>query len=423
MDGKQDKYFAFFIALLPILNIYGLGVPGISIGKLIIVFIIIWGIILRKYDLPSFPKLFLLYFLYILIVPQLFTLITGEAKLGSIIYKSIGSLFFLFILGYGCKYLNFKYLIRYYELIVIVCCAFFFVQELAFDLFNLKIIGIISWLPLTNMDSTIEHISRMNEFSRSSSFFLEPSHFVQFISIFLVMKVFSKRKNFVDFSSVFISLILVFAQSGIGYLALLLVWVSFFVFCLYRRKHVLAIVLTLVIMGGLSMPIGNRLGVFSGEKDSPLSRISELSSREVEYTSGYIRIYRGYVFYSGLTPVEKIVGIGLGSLETYLEYQPMPKYEELLFSTKDDYYLNGIQQHLVFGGIIGLFLYLLFLFKLLRHNSIIGKIVVLLIILLGFVTMTFNDVIILLMLIFAFLFKVQNVENKQITEEIKTDIQ
>ena len=403
---KWSKYFAFFIAILPITDIYGFGFPGISIGKLIITILLLIGIACRICNIPSFPKGFLLYFLYMLIIPQIFAIFSGGTYLGDIVYKSVGSFFFLLIFGYGYKYLNVKYFIKYYETIVVVCCLFFLMQEIVFSLFNIKIIGLLS-LPLTNMVPLESQITLLRELSRSSSIFLEPAHFAQYLTIFLVLKVFSVRERFLDWKSILISLIIILSRSGIGYAILLLVWGAFFIYCIKERKHIIAVMLTFIGIGG-ALFLGNQFGLFENKEDSTLSRVGELSSENVSYTSGYVRIYRGYVLYLGLKPTEKVFGIGAGNLESYVAQNSIPEYEELFFSAKDDYYLNGIQQHLIYGGIIGLFLYLLFLFKMTRKNNIIGTVMVLVVLLLSFISMTFNSVGILQLLVLAALFQKQN---------------
>ena len=403
---KWNKYFAFFIAILPILDIYGLGFPGISIGKLIITVILIIGIACGMYGFPSFPKGFMVYFLYMLIIPQIFAVFSGGAFLGDIVYKSIGSIYFMLILGYGYKYIKLKDFIKYYEITVVVCCLFFLIQEIASALFNIKIIGLLP-LPLTNMDSLEAQINLLRNLSRSSSFFLEPAHFAQHLSIYLVLKIFSERKRFFDWKSIFISLIIIFLRSGTGYMILLLVWVAFFVYCIKERKHTVSIALTSIALICMLF-IGSQFGFLEQEQDSTLSRVGELSSENVSYTSGYVRIYRGYVLYFGLQPMEKVVGIGAGNLETYVAQNTIDEYEELLFAQKDMFYLNGIQQHLVYGGAIGLFLYLLFLFKLTRKNTIIGIVIVLTVLLHSFISITYNSVTILQLLIVAGLLQKQN---------------
>jgi hypothetical protein len=417
---KWNKCFAFFLAILPILDIYGFGIPGISIGKLSLIIILSAGILLGIFcKFPLFPKGFLLYFLYMLIVPQILALLSGGTYIGNIVYKSIGSIFFLLILGYGSRCINLNMFLKYYEKIVVVCSVFFIIQELAFYLFDVKIIGLIPQLPLTSMKPTAEQILLLRNLSRSASFFLEPAHFAQYISAFLILKLFSRREHFLNFSTIFITLIMILTRSGIGYIVLLLVWIIFFFSCLRNKERLLPATFTLLSMG-LALFFAFRFGVINFNNDT-LSRVGELSSKQASYSSGFIRVYRGYSLFAELPALEKIFGIGQGNVETYVNSHHLPEYKKLFFDAKDDLFLNGIQQNLVYGGIIGLCLFLFFLFKLFNRNTIIGKTLVLTVFTLSFMAMTYNDVSVLIMLTLATLQKKENECNPPLKKHIDND--
>jgi hypothetical protein len=364
--------------LLPILNIYSIGIVGLSVGKLLLLLFIVYGLFIKQYSLPKFPRNYLLYFIYMFIIPFLY-IFTDMTSMSDILYKSIGTMFFALSFGYAYRYLDYGCLVRIYEKSALICSVFFLIQEIFYFSGGTRILGIIPGLPIVNGENTNAYVDMQEALTRSTSFFLEPAHFAQYISMYLVIKLFADRDKFVDFSSFFASIILLLSRSGNGYFVLILCWSIYLLLCIVKRRYLSKVFLSIIVLMALVSVALN----FEGNEilSSVISRKEELSTN-AENTSGYIRIFSGYFFYNELPSMAKIFGIGHGRL-----------------GHANALYLNGIQQILIFGWIIGLFLFSIFLFGLMKNNSTIAKILVLVILLFHFIAIGYNSTVILLMFV------------------------
>ncbi len=402
-----NKILAVLVVLMPILNIYGVGIPGLSISKVLIVLVIGLGFLLRYFTNPVYPKGYLTYFLYIMLIPQMYSMLAGTASLGDIIYKSISTLFFALTLGYGLRYIDQKYLIKVFGRVTLACSILFLVQEALFFTTGYRLLGIIPWLPMASGESIGSYIDIQSSIDRSTSVFLEPSHFARYVASYLCIKLFVDRKGFVDIPVIFYSAIILLSRSGNGYLLLGLLWIVWIFICIKRGRYIIQASLTaLVVLAGFIVLQSGRYSSENQVTTAVLSRSSELSAEGEFNTSGFIRMYRGYVLYSELTPVEQVIGIGQGNLESYLKTHDVSEYAQMAYYNLDNMmYLNGMQECLVFGGIIGLVLFLFFLFRLMRNNYLLGKVLILAIILINLMSQAYNDTLVLLLLILAALLK------------------
>ena len=100
-----------------------------------------------------------------------------------------------------------------------------------------------------------------------------------------------------------------------------------------------------------------------------LNRLSEFSM-EIEASgaqSGFIRIWRGYFIYGAMDIVNQIFGVSVAGVESVSSsvYIPDCRY--------DGTYLNGIQSLLVIGGLVGLFLFINYLFRIYKKMDIAGQ--------------------------------------------------
>jgi hypothetical protein len=398
--NKLNKYFAVSVVLLPILDIYGIGIRGLSVGKVIVLLIILLGFITKQYSIPKYPKYYLPYFLYMFIVPFVY-IFTASASITNIIYKSIGSLFFAFSLGYAFGYVDLKYLIKTYEKTVIISSFFFLIQEISYFTFGVRILGLIPHIPLADTSSIDIYIDILSNINRSSSFFLEPAHFAQYILAYLVLNIFSNKGIFINTNSIFISIILILLRSGNGYLGLLLIWSIYYFLCVINKKHILKVILSVVL---ILVSIYITFNLQNNEIVSSItSRTSELSGTE-ENSSGYARIYKGYALYGNLPFQKQLMGVGQGNLESFIANN-FALYH--LYFEGESIYLNGIQQLICYGGIVGFILFFVFNFNLMHKNSINGKMLIMLMILFYFIAQTYNSSTVLFILILASLYKKQ----------------
>ena len=73
--------------------------------------------------------------------------------------------------------------------------AFFMLQVLSSRYAGINIVGIASFLPISNEFSEIDLIDVSLNRSRFSSFFSEPAHFVQYLLPFIAIELFDDEKK------------------------------------------------------------------------------------------------------------------------------------------------------------------------------------------------------------------------------------
>lgn len=327
------------------------------------------GMIAILLQLTQAPKLGILkgygsFMLYMLFIPPLVSLVTGLPG------NYLTSFFPVPLILYSMAFcvllpnLNMDSVLKYYKILVYAAVALFIVQEIGFHILGTRP---TLYLPLEMYydDSTLNEFAESRaSMDRSSSFFLEPAHFAQYILPYYCVVVYNtlrNRKISWDFLS--LTAVLLLLQSGCGFVGLLGIIVSVLLIKgLVPAKVKIALVIALaaglliIVYFFISNPVVVEL----------LSRLDEVTSLEVEAygaQSGFLRIWRGYFIYGVLEPIYKVFGVGIGSLEyvAKLLYIPGSRYEGS--------FMNGIQTLLVTGGIIGTFLFARFFFKMYKRTS------------------------------------------------------
>lgn len=92
-------------------------------------------------------------------------------------------------------YCKVPFIIKSYRIIVYICMAFFMLQVLSSRYAGINIVGIASFLPISNEFSEIDLIDVSLNRSRFSSFFSEPAHFVQYLLPFIAIELFDDEKK------------------------------------------------------------------------------------------------------------------------------------------------------------------------------------------------------------------------------------
>lgn len=308
-----------------------------------------------------------LFLFYMLICPPLLSYATNLPGnyLASFIPTSI--VLYSVILCFLLPNLNLYYVLRFYKVLVYLSIAFFFIQEISFYSIGSRL---TFYLPLEMYyeGSDVSSFSESRAFlDRSSSFFLEPSHFAQYILPYYCISCYKCINNkLLSIEFLLISLVLLLLQSGAGLLGMMTILISIIFLSKSVPLRVKIGIITLIVSFVVFIVIffiNNPIVV------DLLSRVDEVTTLEVEASgkqSGFLRIWRGYFIYNNLESVYKLFGVGVGSIEyvSNLIYIPGSRYEGS--------YMNGIQTLLVSGGIIGTLLFFRYLYLLCRNMSSIG---------------------------------------------------
>ena len=289
--------------LYPFFNYYGYGF--VTLSFLLALLLFVYAIRQRGYFAIVQPLCMIFYVLYFGVTRFLYNV--------SSLYAAIApSIIFIFLLG---GFLNREVILnnflRFYRIIVLVNIAFLFFQESLYYAFGYRIIGILSFLPLTNIGGAnfeaSQYADTASMAARSSAFFSEPAHFAQFLLPLLIVELFYVRSKMAYVrSSVYVMALLVLASGnavlGLGVIGIFLI--------LYVLKHLhplvsMAIVTFSIIIIGVS--VNMVMETEYGEK--LVERVEELEPDQTQVSSGFIRIFRGYYIWDEMDIKEKLIGI------------------------------------------------------------------------------------------------------------------
>lgn len=357
-----EKFAAFYLAFASILQTYGYG-GFLNFSRLcsfVLIFVVIC-VCMRKATFSKVPTSLSAYFYWLFLVSILScTSLADAIPLGQI------EKFLLIVAIFS--FVNYNKFLPIYKFVSYVSIAYLFVQLVVFRLTGIHITGIIGFLPLDlagviSVEDFYDLHTREN--ARVSSFFSEPALFVQYVIPLFTIELFSASK-FRDWVRVIIVFLSILAtESGNGLFLLLLVGVSYLVYILRYKSVIWRILLPIAIIG---LFIGGQEYLKTDSAERLLKRQDELSN-DIEYTSGFLRIFRGYYVYEEFTPIEKVIGVNnLTILDERI------KTCKAAFTFKEnDYYANTFQKFLLNTGAIGVVFFIIIMFGLMRNNTPVGR--------------------------------------------------
>lgn len=332
------KIFTLLIVLYPILSAYivvgpiDLGVALCAmVGSILFASVGFHGI-----KLPDGYGAFLIYLLFVS------SLVTHAFPARVLLYS------FLFVMG--CHFCNISLLLKYYKRVVFVCIILFVIQEILRLTTGTHIPGIFTFLPVVYGDSASYIQSVILQSDRSSSFFLEPSYFAQFLSSLIVLELFYNKSKYQMKNAIFLTLVTLMVRSGNGMFLLAIIWGIWLFFSDVKRRTKHNIFVAIGITGIILIMYNHDL-VFS-----IIARSNELSvygTDEQWQTSGFIRFWRGYYLYGSMPSLNQLFGMNPSEINIYMRNNALGLFDS------DSSFINGVQTILCLYGVVGL----LFLFR------------------------------------------------------------
>jgi hypothetical protein len=275
-----------------------------------------------------------------------------------------------------------------YRKVASACILFFWFQEILYYTIGIRIPGVVTFLPNSLVEDASSFVNMIATGERSSSFFSEPAHFVQFLLPLLAIEIFAFDR--IKWKKVFIiALTLLFLQSGNAILGLAIIGISYIVHILSSKKlsfaHRIMAVFVITVLGAFFL--GYYMRSEQGSKLMARSETIKATSMEDSkfVSSGFIRIWRGYFVFSEYSTLYKIIG---NASPKYLD-KSIEQSDVYMFFDDDERYMNTIQQILITTGFIGMFIFLLLLYQELKKTNMCGRIVLLLLFGLSFISYLF----------------------------------
>lgn len=392
----NTKCYSILLAVALVLNSYQfpfVDLMGLSLAQIVLFITIVFSLIGKEKN-DFYLSKYLFAFLFYMSINQV--LLSSDLSLSSVFSIAIPG-FALAISFYPFKS-SYDYFILVYKILVFISVAVFFMQEAAFYIRGERIDGLLDFLPLMQrgpLDDSA-YISSLRIAPRSSSIFLEPSHFAEYIAPLLAIELFKNTK--VNIWALGLTITLLLLRSGNGMIILSLIWIIWVFQRIRYTKGVITklLVLTFIFATTISIVtfyIKSEIGIAMVERTQGLS----------DSTSAFMRIYRGYIVYNELPLFNQIFGLNSDNLDSTITWLGLSQYFE-----EGDLYFNGIQYILLTGGVIGLVLFLLFIHSIYNHNNILGKTILLLLVVLSFTSSNYMSVSMFFYISLALFYKIEN---------------
>lgn len=305
---------------------------------------------------------------YMWIIPAIAGKISGISGDYTQALIPTGLLLSMLYLGFLQPNVNKDDVLKYYRILVYVAIAFFIIQEISYHLLNARPTFYLSFFEPYYEDSDIDVFAASRaSLDRSSSFFLEPSHFVQYIIPYfciVLTRYMKDRIGIVELLSLL--MIIIWIRAGVGYVSLL-----FIAAFLFMRSNLLKMYQRVLILMSVFAAVVLITTVLADTKivSSTIGRMSEFSM-DFEASgaqSGFIRIWRGYIAYGTLGILNKILGVSVAGIESVFNAVIIRGCRY------DGAYMNGIQTLLISGGVVGLYMFMKYIFDIYKKTDIVGQ--------------------------------------------------
>jgi hypothetical protein len=399
--GSRSSLFELlailYILLEPVLIMYGwVNFNIASVLSYFLVLVYIYSSIRNKRNLfRSLPKFLSIYFVWLILCNYL--------SWGSLV--PVGNIFIWLLFTTLFSTISFERLIRTYKIVAVLAISLFAVQEVSYYATGYRISGIIQWLPLSyaNQDIDVErYLSTRELINRSASFFSEPAHFAQFLFPILAISLLKadSLKSFIF--PIIVIIVLLLLQSGNALIGLMCIGFVYTLKILRNRNFIYKSFMVIVLATGCL--VGGYYYLNSSLGENLIDRKDSVSG-DMDNSSGFFRIYRGYYVFDAYTPIEKV--IGLNNFEKIKKRRDESKVS-FLVESENDLYFNCFQHFLLRTGYIGALLYILLCFSLWRKNSYEGKAIILTFFALSFVASLYMSSIMMLYVFMSYKYKQSN---------------
>lgn len=368
---KINKITALILLIGPIIYSYFFPLTNVHCDTVLFLISGLWLYFINKKKCirHKSPKFFTIYVAYACIVPIfgffIFNNISGY--ISSCITILIFSLFFT----NAIPHVDINIIKKYYKTIVYITCAIFIMQEIMYYTLGWRISGLIPFLDVAySYTDTSAFIQKQMHFDRSSSIFLEPAHFAQYVAGYIAISLGEKAEegSLKIKEPLILSMIMLLTWSGNCILALVCIWTIFLSTIKLKKTFKLFVLLPSVIIVCITICI-YLMGTEKGEK--LLDREKEIETEQTYVSSGMMRIYRGYFVQSAMPNSLKTSGVGTGYIPSIIDHN---KYSFMFHDF--EYYVNNVQTLLIGNGYLGTLIFCLFLINLSVRRSRVALIMI-----------------------------------------------
>lgn len=338
------KRFAFWFAFSFILNGYASGIPGISLGSFVFLFMIIVSFIINLGQIKRNNLIYLLIFSFLIIS------VLGYSTVGLYGNPLIGILkliIWALMINQVCPTcFRFDAVIRWMNIFSTIIIAYLILQLIAYHGLETYLPNIFNIGPLQPYDPNYADYERLSQsfVYRPASFLSESAFCGNYLLVTLLLNL-EKSKNILDNIKflIFLSLGIVLCSSTSALVLLLVAWGIYFNKISFRWRMALIACVVVGVLGVVNKPI-------EFESDSSIGYSLE-KFNNLESSS---RFGNSYNYLSLLQGRDAKFGVGVGNETAFLMSR----------TPNDHIYLNSVTNLLFSVGYTGTFIMCLFILYL-----------------------------------------------------------
>lgn len=356
---NRGSILSFLFAFSFILNGYASGLPGLSLGSVVFIILVIYSIIhARNYRIMSAS--IVLFCIFILFSLLDYAVAPNSLDTPSILIGVGKYLIWAFMISYGSSVIFYREeLMKWMIRLSIVLLLYLIIQSISFYFFSRYLPNIFEIGPLHAYDKGYAD-SRLGEgfIIRPASFLSESSFLGAYFICTLVMVLVENQKKY---SKKLFKLALLFTfailltTSTSAIIMIPLIWL-FLGSSSYKNNKKLS----WMVLVGLIWLFITVVSVFSSLKDSDNALLYSLfySFDKFEHLEDSTRFGNSYAFLHYIPDYLKLIGVGIGN--------EVPFLKPLVFS--EHYYMNSTTMMLMQVGWVGLSAFVLFLLYLVKQS-------------------------------------------------------
>lgn len=358
---KYDRWFSYSIILLPFLYQYkGIG-SVISFGELFLGITTLIELLRDKFKLEQ-PNISLLAFYIVSLVSTIFCMCFDYFEITAATALIFRLVFYALVIIVARKHFNIDFVKEFYTALV-----FFFSSYLIIQYFFHMATG--GYLPIfLKNDWQFPPEARPANlaiyyrwFFRSSSLFLEPGYFTLYVMPAVCMLVFKQRRtNFEIISLITTIIAILLSTASAGFTSLLIIFAVYLFGNTNKKSKYSFLMKSLIVIVAIS-----GIFIFFMKSNAAALTLDRLKNGG----SFANRITRGFIVFSKLNWIHKIIGVGLNNLESYMLYNGL----STAFDEGNLNYTASMIQTLNFSGIIGFCVLLIFIYNLIKRTKAITK--------------------------------------------------
>lgn len=314
--NRTRKVYTAFIALLPLFSVYASGVPGFTMGDILLfiffLYRIIFGIKSRNILMPSNMGPIILLVVAIPLLSIISMLGQNQVDTYSIVIRIARRVFYyLSVVLVSSEWFDAAFGKKTIIIAGKIGAIYLFIQYITYYLGHIVLHGYLPFFPVYHESYTqLDYQVLYQNMFRPTSFLLEPAHFARYLCIPLIFVLFDKNDEEKWIWQFVMSGAIIASTSGIGVICVALIWgiwllnnvISAFRTGKVGGKYVTLLILTLCVVCFL---------VKTDIVQSTIYRIAGTKLTDVN-TAGGAR-FRGYLQYFQLPIFNLIVGKGYGS--------------------------------------------------------------------------------------------------------------